>query len=190
MPDSTTEVDTRTELLTLPIPGCHGYHARSDGTIWTNYVIRPGGRIKSRQWSEKLLPVKTFHIHAGYYAASVGLKKYVKVHHLILLTFHGPRPEGAECRHLDGNNQNNSASNLKWGTREENGEDQKLHGRMPRGVNHQYAIMTPELVREIRAKHSSVRGERRGYRKLAEEYNCQPSTIRQIVKRITWDHVE
>lgn len=50
-----------------------------------------------------------------------------RVHQLVALTFHGPRPEGLEIRHLDGNKLNNAAANLAYGTAEENYWDRKLH---------------------------------------------------------------
>lgn len=50
------------------------------------------------------------------------------IHHLVLETFAEPRPEGMECRHLDGNPANNALSNLRWGTHIENVEDKERHG--------------------------------------------------------------
>ena len=42
------------------------------------------------------------------------------VHRLIATTFIGPRPNGYDIRHLDGNPTNNKVSNLAYGTRTEN----------------------------------------------------------------------
>lgn len=49
------------------------------------------------------------------------------VHRLVLETFVGPPPEGMECRHMDGNPENNTVENLRWGTRYENIHDQIRH---------------------------------------------------------------
>lgn len=47
--------------------------------------------------------------------------KTFKVHRMIAEAFHGPVPfEGAVVMHLDENAANNRASNLKWGTQQEN----------------------------------------------------------------------
>jgi hypothetical protein len=44
-----------------------------------------------------------------------------KVHRLVAEAFHGPPPfEGAVAMHLDENAANNRASNLRWGTQQEN----------------------------------------------------------------------
>ena len=52
------------------------------------------------------------------------------VHVLVLEAFGGPRPGPTyEGRHLDGNPDNNALVNLAWGTRQENWEDRRRHGR-------------------------------------------------------------
>jgi hypothetical protein len=44
-----------------------------------------------------------------------------KVHRLVAEAFHGPSPfDGAVVMHLDENASNNGASNLHWGTQQEN----------------------------------------------------------------------
>lgn len=50
------------------------------------------------------------------------------VHQLVAEAFHGPCPEGLECRHLNGNKMDNRALNLKWGTQSENSFDRVRHG--------------------------------------------------------------
>lgn len=51
-----------------------------------------------------------------------------RVHRLIALTFHGPRPEGLEIRHLNGDMHDNRACNLRYGTHSENEQDKVQHG--------------------------------------------------------------
>ena len=41
-------------------------------------------------------------------------------HILVCTAFHGPRPEGYECDHINGSNLDWSADNLRWVTRAEN----------------------------------------------------------------------
>jgi len=57
-----------------------------------------------------------------------GKYKSFKVHCLVALTFIGPRPEGLDVRHLDGDQVNNNLANLAYGTRSENAGDMVLHG--------------------------------------------------------------
>jgi hypothetical protein len=58
-----------------------------------------------------------------------GRKKHLNVHRLVATAFHGPAPEGYECRHLNGDPTDNRAVNLRWGTSAENSADIRLHGR-------------------------------------------------------------
>jgi len=51
------------------------------------------------------------------------------VHHLVALAFIGPRPDGMEVRHLDGDASNNAAANLEYGTRADNMQDMLRHHR-------------------------------------------------------------
>ena len=50
------------------------------------------------------------------------------VHHLVLEAFVGPRPEGTEACHGDGNGTNNKLANLRWDTHAENIKDSVSHG--------------------------------------------------------------
>jgi len=56
-----------------------------------------------------------------------GRARVASLHHLVLEAFVGPRPEGMQCRHLDGNKENNCQWNLRWGTPMENGQDRVRH---------------------------------------------------------------
>lgn len=138
-----------------PIPGYEGlYEASSLGHI------RGVNRIDSagRKWrARELSPGKST---GGYLQVGLfknGRPKYHYVHRLILLTFHGAAPTGTECRHIDGDPNNNAASNLRHGTRSENIRDQVTHGthafanktHCPHG--HAY---TPENV--VRRKGSRI----------------------------------
>jgi len=60
----------------------------------------------------------------------------VPVHHLVLLAFVGPRPEGCIIRHLNGKRYDNRLTNLVYGTHAENTQDMIRHG------NHVWANIT------------------------------------------------
>lgn len=57
-----------------------------------------------------------------------GVMKQRLVHQVITETFHGPRPDGHDACHWDGDNQHNSADNLYWGTKGQNFADSLRHG--------------------------------------------------------------
>jgi hypothetical protein len=64
----------------------------------------------------------------GHLSVALGRGNTRMVHALVLAAFVGPRPPGADSRHLDGNYINNRLDNLSWGTRSENIRDAIRHG--------------------------------------------------------------
>jgi hypothetical protein len=70
----------------------------------------------------------------GYLRVSLfrdGVGRTIKVHRLVLLAFIGPPADGMEGCHNDGDSNNNTLSNLRWGTKAENSQDTLRHGRHP-----------------------------------------------------------
>jgi hypothetical protein len=94
-------------------------------------------------------------------------------HRLVAEAFHGPAPEGMECRHLDGTRDNNRPSNLAWGTPVENAADRRRHGTNISGERHGAAKLTAADVAEIRKRRAA--GET--LQSLADEYGVHNSTI-------------
>lgn len=71
-------------------------------------------------------------LRTGYHL--VGLSRNSKrdnrfVHHLVLLTFVGERPEGQEALHYNDIRTDNRLSNLSYGTRSDNTRDQVRNGK-------------------------------------------------------------
>lgn len=105
----------------LPIPGYEGLYEASD-----QGQIRSTRRMGSRGGLLKQTPDQ-----AGYLKVKLSRENQQitwRVHQLVALTFHGPCPPGQEVRHDDGNNQNNAAANLLYGTDSDNTRDQIRHG--------------------------------------------------------------
>jgi hypothetical protein len=77
---------------------------------------------------------------------------------------------------------------LSVGTPAENMRQMFERGRANRsfGVNHWKSRVTPEAVREIRARHAA--GE--GLRSIAASYDIKPATVSSIARRISWRHVD
>lgn len=67
----------------------------------------------------------------------------VQTHTIVCEAFHGPRPDGLLVRHLNGDNTDNRAENLAWGTALENHQDAVRHGTV-------VLKLTEDQVREIR----------------------------------------
>ena len=101
---------------------------------------------------------------------------------LVLLAFVGPRPEGMECRHLDGNRHHNDPSNLRWGTSAENMTDKERHGQKVVGERHGRSKLTWMDVGAIRDQ--VLRGK--PHKDVAAAYGTSRSNIGLIVNYKTW----
>lgn len=96
---------------------------------WPEYAVSNTGRIVSYRRGEPCelrtnvvggYPMVTFRVAPRSHCTAV--------HRVVAAAFLGPRPDGMEVRHLDGNRLNNDASNLAFGTRAENMQDKLRHG--------------------------------------------------------------
>lgn len=103
-----------------PIPGYPNYSITPDGRIWSD--PRPGSR---GGW---MSPPRGSHGYRTVRLGVAGRFRTLTVHFLVALTFHGPRPEGMEIRHLNGNPLDNRAENLAYGTQGQNMLDRVRHG--------------------------------------------------------------
>lgn len=101
------------------------YEVSSLGQIRSlDRLARNGRRIGGRG----LKPVRG---SGGYFQVNLygdNGPRVLLVHRLVLTAFGGSPPEGAQARHLDGDQSNNGADNLAWGTSSENIRDQLRHG--------------------------------------------------------------
>lgn len=99
-----------------PIANFPKYYISSCGKVWSqNHKRFLNGSVT--EWG---------YIKVALYRTRKRFFRFV--HHLVLEMFISSRPEGAVCRHLDGNPQNNSCENLCWGTLKENAQDSLRHG--------------------------------------------------------------
>ena len=68
------------------------------------------------------------------------------------------------------------------GTARENTDDMLMKNRQAKGRKINFAKLTPEIVRKIRAENGS-------YASIAKTHALNPGTIRLIKLGITWKHV-
>ena len=80
-----------------------------------------------------------------------GSKANRRVHTLVLEAFVGPRPQGHEACHNDGNPINNRLENLRWDTKSANQVDRLAHGTHNRGSRHSMSKLTEEEVCAVRS---------------------------------------
>lgn len=118
---------------------------------------------------------------SGYHQVSLsfeGRVEYRYVHRLVCEAFHGAPPsEMYEVCHGDGNRSNNTALNLRWGTRTENHADKRKHG-----TSGSPKKLTRKDAEEIRGlKGSGVRSV-----DVAKMFGVSPSNVDQIVSGRIW----
>lgn len=126
--------------LWRPVPEWEGkYEVSNLGQVRSldRTFIRRGDKRPQTRRGRVLRPMWTTAASGARYGsvrftdASAGRDEVHRVAALVCTVFHGPRPDGLVCRHLDGDSTNNAADNLAWGTPSENTHDSVRHGTHP-----------------------------------------------------------
>ena len=115
-----------------------------------------------------------------------GKPKIQRIHRLVLETYIGPCPPGMQCRHLDGNPQNNNLENLCWGSSEENSQDAIQHGTVIRGEKHPLSKLTEQDVRMIIYMYRTGLFTQK---KIAKVYRVCYQLVNLIVNKKRWKHL-
>jgi len=156
------------------IPGFPDYDAGSDGSIWS----------KKRGKYTKRKPIIN---DRGYYIISLSMnnrKTTHTIHRLIAITFLGPRPKNMEVCHGLNGKLDNSVTNLKYGTHQENCIDRARDGTDTRGEKSVLSKVNDKQVLEIRAIAQYMT-----YIEMSKIYNISFNTIKDIITRRTWKHL-
>ena len=150
----------------LPVPGYElCYQVSSAGRVWSipRYKTRGGYlRPSVSRWG---------YLQVGLCRDSKTSTRFV--HCLVAAAFLGPRPDGLEVRHLDGNPRNNVVPNLRYGTKSENAQDRLRHG------HHAEAAKT-HCPRNHPYDEANTRYDQRGSRYCLA---CKREKIREWRKR-------
>lgn len=113
-----------------PVVGHEGrYEVSSFGRVRTVARIgmrRDGSRLPVAERIRKLTVDESGYAIIGLSTPEGTITRFV--HRVVLEAFVGFRPDGMECRHLDGDSLNNRIDNLRWGTPSENAWDRVVHG--------------------------------------------------------------
>jgi hypothetical protein len=174
-----------TEEVWRDIPGYEGtYQVSNMGRVKSLPRQAPlmcnDGRIITRTLKGRILtPCVNKRGYESLVLRHDGKNRTYEVQRLVALAFLGPRPEGHETRHLDGNRLNNRLDNLAYGTRSQNQLDVYDY----RGYHHR---LTPANVLDIRARLAV--GETG--RALAREYKVRDSMISAIKHREVYKWME
>lgn len=112
------------------IPGWEGYYqASSHGRVKSvDRVVECRDGTKRNVRNRILMPVLDEYGYQMVCLCKGGECQSVPIHRLVLEAFEGPRPEGMQGCHNDGDSQNNDLINLRWGTPSSNIMDTVIHG--------------------------------------------------------------
>jgi hypothetical protein len=90
-----------------------------------------------------------------------------QVSHLVLEAFTGPRPLGAQARHVHHNDPScNRRDNLEWGTAAQNAADRDRHGTTAAGPRNGWCSIRDDDVAAIHEAHTTGRSARAIARQL------------------------
>lgn len=140
-------------------------------------------RIDRRRRGQMLRPGR---MGSGHLSVCLGRASgSMLVHVLVLEAFVGPKPDGREGLHWDDVPGNNRLPNLRWGTRADNLNDGIRNGKYPVGERKWNSKLKDDDVRYIRTLFDS-----HTFQSIADMYDVNETTIRQIKTRKTWKHVD
>lgn len=164
-----------------------------------NYQASSMGRIRSKprivrkrhangkvMWQRYSMRVLNCPLSNGYAVAHIsvgGRKQNVRAHHMVLLAFKGPRPNGMIGLHNDSDRTNNTPENLRWGTHDDNMQDRKRHGNYAVGEAHHNASISETMARNIA-------GDPRVASRISEDTGVSVGVIQRIKKGETWKHLD
>ena len=141
--------------------------------------------------------LKPGHDRDGYVVVTLcdsGRTKTVKVSRLVCSAFNGLHPIDQDiCRHLDGDQSNNTPENLAWGTHQDNADDRVTHGTTLAGQDAPNAVFTQSQVNDLRTlyhKHMNhrlnngyTRARRQFIADLAEQHGVSVHTLNTVIRK-------
>lgn len=150
-----------------PIPSIPDHFADAEGHVWRN-----GERAPEFGNGKGYLRIST---PAG--------TKYV--HRLVCEAYHGPCPDGMECRHRNGKRDYNRPENLGWADKATNEADKIIHGTTMIGGRNPQAKLTDAMVLEARARAAT--GELIG--DIAKSFGVGRAMLADAVMGRSWKHL-
>lgn len=113
----------------LPIAGWDSlYEVSSEGRVRSVPRMVNGGNGSRAVRGGRILKQSVTRGYAHVTLSDRTRTRNARIHVLVASAFLGPRPDGLNACHRNGDSANNAASNLYWGTQLENIHDKRAHG--------------------------------------------------------------
>lgn len=165
-----------------PVIGFEGlYEVSSDANVRSIRRQNP----KNKRWMGGSL-VKPIIGSRGYYVVNLtrsGLRKQVFLHKMVLEAFLGPRPEGMQGCHNDGNPLNCIFENLRWDTPSGNHKDKRLHGTWQVGEKANNSKFTSDVIFDIRKNGLTAK-------QASEKYGMSLTHAKRVINKESWSHLD
>lgn len=163
------------------------YEISNLGRVRSLTRTTPCGRWGQQTWHGAIrAPGGSVNGYLGVGVSGGGRRARIHIHVAVLVAFVGPRPPGAEARHLNGVRTDNRLANLAWGTKFENASDRERHGKQVHGESSPNAKLKERDVCDIHA----MLGAGMSLGDIARSFNVSKGTVARIRRRETWSHVE
>lgn len=166
------------------IPDFPGYEVDRLGNVYSRW-IKNGRRPAFIGTKRKLLSPSYSGRYAQVSLSKCGRIHYRKVHILVLTVFVGPKPEGLQGCHNDGDTTNNRLSNLRCDTPKGNYNDRRFHGTANDGVRNGRAKLTDADVIGIKRLLAIGVAQTR----IGNIYGVSQVKISQIKLGKAWRHL-
>lgn len=166
----------------LPVPGHEGaYDVSNQGRVrsWKRALTSGAGAPRVMRSAPDAHGYPNVRLSQG------GITKLHRVHSLVAAAFLGPRPDGLEVCHGDGDPANACAANLRYDTPVANQADKKAHGTDPAGERNSQARLTQAQVDYCRRVHVPRHSEF-GATALSRQLGVSQPAISRAVNRKTW----
>jgi hypothetical protein len=147
------------------IPSIPGYEVSDEGQVRHIY-----GRKNRKLQFDRGYPFFTFR--------KDGKNGFRGVHTVVAEAFIGPRPDGHQVRHLDGDPGNPRPYNLAYGTALDNALDREWHGRTARGDRSGTTKLPDAEVAKLRQMYANKEANQYV---LAALFNISQAQVNNIV---------
>ena len=154
----------------------------------SNYYVTECGRVTATKATAYLKHQIGW---GGYYQVTLYLnKKAVRFYiHRIIAELYVENPNNYPCvNHIDGDKLNNSIENLEWCTMSQNTRHAISTGlfQAARGEKQHTSKLTEKQVLRIRKLYQD---RKMTQKELGKKYKVNPSTISDIITRVSWKHI-